>query len=156
MPDRTLPRRPALALTAMALFSLLTLTDCGGQDVTRPALETDIATVYANREQAREQLLGGNAQAGPPEVAARCYRGGPDQPDVGPGKDWRCDLTVHGSTGAPTVSYLVNARTNACWTALPETLSATAEAVDVATMTDPSTGATVADPTGGFDGCLQA
>jgi hypothetical protein len=131
------------------------LVGCTGQDVTKPVLERDISVVYVNRLAAKEEILG-NPSTGL-EATANCYRGGPDQADVGPGKDWRCDLTVGDADGSrPATSYFVIARTNACWAALVETLAATAETVDVATMADPATGTSVTDPVGAFDGCLPA
>ncbi len=148
------PRTVLVLLTVLALS--LGLIGCSNQDVTRPALERDISTVYGRLLIKRDQLL----RAPTPQalrVEASCYRGGPDQPDVGPGKDWRCDLHPVDTTGAlADVSYLVIARTNGCWSALVETLAATADTVDVATMIVPSTGKSVPDPLGGFDGCLRA
>jgi hypothetical protein len=142
-------------MVAVAMTVGLVLSSCSNQDVTRSALQADVSTVYARLHQKRQQLQG--APTTEVRVAATCYRGGPDQPDIGPGKDWRCDLKPSDSNGQlPDVTYLVNARTNGCWAALIETLAATADNVDVATMIDPRTGKSVTDPLGGFDGCLRA
>ena len=150
----TRPRTFLVALVVLALS--FALTGCSNQDVTRPALERDVSTVYGRLLIKRDQTLSAPIPQGL-HVDATCYRGGPDQPDIGPGKDWRCDLHPVDTTGAlADVSYLVIARTNGCWSALVETLAATAATVDVATMIVPSTGKSVPDPLGGFDGCLRA
>ena len=149
-------RRRFVPTVLGVVVALALAAGCSSQDVTKPALEGDIATVYSHLLVKRDRLL---HQPTPHDlrVGANCYRGGPAQPDVGPGKDWRCDLTADAAgQDRAKVSYLVNARTNGCWTALVESLAANADAVDVATMTDPRTGKTLTDPTGGFDGCLRA
>ncbi len=128
---------------------------CEKQDVTKAVLDADVITVYANLQAKRDSLLGAPVRQGV-RIQANCFRGGPKQPDVGAGKDWRCDITGEDSTGPSARSYLVIVRANACWTALAETLTAKAETVDVITMTDPRTGADLPDPLGGFDGCVQA
>ena len=140
----------------VSAIALATLAGCSNQDVTAPRLETDIATVYTHLLVKRNELL-----ASPPQqhvqVNANCYRGGKDQPDIGPGKDWRCDLKIADETGPMRdMTYLVIARTSGCWAALVESLAATADNIDVATMVVPSTGKSVPDPLGGFDGCLRA
>ncbi len=137
----------------------LTAGACQSQDVTKAALDTDVATVYTNLLAKRDTLLGTPPRTGV-QVEANCYRGGPKQPDVGAGKDWRCDVTENdastAATGPIATTYLVLVRATACWTALAESLSAKAETIDVITMTDPRTGADLPDPLGGFDGCLRA
>jgi len=143
--------RWVVAIAAVALVS-----GACEQDVTSPKLSADVTTVYANLLAKRDSLLGN-----PPRAAVRvessCYRGGPKQPDVGAGKDWRCDITEQdSSTEANAKSYLVIVRASGCWTALAESLTAKAETVDVITMTDPRTGADLPDPLGGFDGCVKA
>lgn len=132
---------------------------CQSQDVTKAAMDTDVATVYTNLLAKRDSLLGNPPRTGV-RVETNCYRGGPKQPDVGAGKDWRCDVTEtdasSAATGPSTTSYLVIVRATACWTALAESLSAKAETIDVITMTDPRTGKDLPDPLGGFDGCVEA
>jgi hypothetical protein len=129
---------------------------CEKQDVTKPVLDADVATVYANLQIKRDSLLGEPRRQNV-LVQANCYRGGLKQPDVGAGKDWRCDVTEQDTSNEPNArSYLVIVRATGCWTALAESLSAKAETVDVITMTDPRTGADLPDPLGGFDGCVQA
>lgn len=146
------PRTVILAIAVLALLS----GACQSQDVTKPNLDADVTTVYTNLQTKRDSLLG-NPRRQAVRVEANCYRGGPKQPDVGAGKDWRCDITDQDATTAANArSYLVIVRANACWTALAESLSAKAETVDVITMTDPRTGADLPDPLGGFDGCVRA
>jgi hypothetical protein len=132
---------------------------CQSQDVTKSAMDADVTTVYTNLLAKRDTVLGNPPRVGV-QVEANCYRGGPKQPDVGAGKDWRCDVTetdASTDTAGPNVtSYLVLVRATACWTALAESLSAKAETIDVITMTDPRTGADLPDPLGGFDGCVRA
>jgi len=142
-------------LCALALVS----GACQRQDVTKAAMDADVATVYTNLLTKRDSLLGSPTRTGV-RVETNCYRGGPKQADVGAGKDWRCDVTETdastAATGPNATSYLVLVRATACWTALAETLSAKAETIDVITMTDPRTGADLPDPLGGFDGCVRA
>jgi len=132
---------------------------CQSQDVTKAAMDADVTTVYRNLLAKRDVLLGNPPRSGV-RVEVNCYRGGPKQPDVGAGKDWRCDVTETDAstevTGPRTTSYLVLVRATACWTALAESLSAKAETIDVITMTDPRTGTDLPDPLGGFDGCVRA
>ena len=132
---------------------------CQSQDVTKAAMDTDVATVYTNLLAKRDSLLGNPPRTGV-RVETNCYRGGPKQPDVGAGKDWRCDLAETDASTAPdapnATSYLVIVRANGCWTALEEALTAKAETIDVITMTDPRTGRDLPDPLGGFDGCVRA
>lgn len=146
------PRVAVGLVVALALFS----GACDSQDVTKPRLDADVATVYSNLQAKRDSLLG-SPKRQDVRVDANCYRGGPKQPDVGAGKDWRCDITGQDSSTEPNArSYLVIVRANACWTALAESLSAKAETIDVITMTDPRNGADLPDPLGGFDGCVRA
>lgn len=144
---------------AMTLCVALVTGACQSQDVTKAAMDADVTTVYTNLLAKRDTLLGNPPRSGV-RVETNCYRGGPRQPDVGAGKDWRCDVTEAdastASTAPNTASYLVLVRATACWTALAETLSAKAETIDVITMTDPRTGADLPDPLGGFDGCVRA
>jgi hypothetical protein len=145
-------------LAAAASLFLLAV-GCQKQDVTKSRLDADVTTVYSHLLAKRDGLLGKPSRSAV-RVVANCYRGGPKQPDVGAGKDWRCDVDQTDASTAPdasnATSYLVIVRANGCWTALAETLSAKAETVDVITMTDPRTGADLPDPLGGFDGCVQA
>jgi len=145
----------ALALCVLVLAG----GACQQQDVTKAKLDADVSTVYAHLLAKRDALLGSHVRTGI-RVEANCYRGGPKQPDVGAGKDWRCDVTETDASTAPdaptSTSYQVIVRANACWTALEESLTAKAETIDVITMTDPRTGADLPDPLGGFDGCVQA
>jgi hypothetical protein len=148
-------------MTGILMLCILALVSgaCQSQDVTKAAMDADVATVYTNLLAKRDSLLGNPPRAGV-RVETNCYRAGPKQPDVGAGKDWRCDVTeTDASTAAAgpnTTSYLVLVRATACWTALAESLSAKAETIDVITMTDPRTGADLPDPLGGFDGCVRA
>lgn len=132
---------------------------CEKQDVTKAKLDADVRTVYSHLLAKRDSLLG-NPPRSAVRVEADCYRGGPKQPDVGAGKDWRCDLAETDASTAPdapnATSYLVIVRANGCWTALEEALTAQAETIDVITMTDPRTGLDLPDPLGGFDGCVRA
>jgi len=145
--------------TVLILCVALVTGACQSQDVTKAAMDADVTTVYTNLLAKRDTLLGTPPRTGV-RVETNCYRGGPKQPDVGAGKDWRCDvIETDASTAASApnaTSYLVLVRATACWTALAETLSAKAETIDVVTMTDPRTGADLPDPLGGFDGCVRA
>lgn len=148
----TTRRASTLAVVVVALLG----GACEPQDVTKPKLDADVTVVYSNLQAKRDSLLGEPRRQGL-LVESNCYRGGPKQPDVGAGKDWRCEVTEQdASTVANTRSYFVIVRANGCWTALAESLSAKAETVDVITMTDPRTGADLPDPLGGFDGCVRA
>src|SRR3954464_1248350 len=86
---------------------------CESQDVTKAAMDTDVATVYTNLLAKRDSLLRDPPRTGV-RVETNCYRGGPKQPDVGAGKDWRCDVTETdastAATGPTTTSYLVIVR----------------------------------------------
>jgi hypothetical protein len=138
---------------------VMVCTGCESQDVTKPRLDADVRTVYTHLLAKRDSLLGTPARSAV-RVEANCYRGGPKQPDVGAGKDWRCDVAetdASTTSGSPNAtSYLVIVRANGCWTALEEALTAQAETIDVITMTDPRSGRDLPDPLGGFDGCVRA
>ncbi|MGH9158100.1 MAG: phosphatase PAP2 family protein [Acidimicrobiales bacterium] len=156
-PRRELPmKKPTRLIVPVLVATAVFSGACRKQDVTKAALDADVTVVFANLQAKRDSLLG-EPRRQAVQVESNCYRGGPKQPDVGAGKDWRCDVSEQdATTGSNSRTYLVIVRASGCWTALAETLTAKAETVDVITMTDPRTGADLPDPLGGFDGCVRA
>src|SRR5262245_21933281 len=108
-------RRERLLTAVVVLIAAVAVSGCSSQDVTQQKVQTDVALVYGHLLAKRDRLLHKPVPRGL-RVAAACYRGGPETPDVGPGKDWRCDVTAASAGHAKRkASYLLNVRTNACW-----------------------------------------
>lgn len=138
--------RAAVLLGAVLILALA--AGCGGQDVTRPKLERDVASTFVNLRATQLRIEGRTVPTEGGAIAV-CRRVGSKR-SIGPGKDWRCTITVPGPGVAAGVSvrYALTARANACYTAT----RADFEHQHIRS----ASGRLVKNPLYIFDGCLSA
>ncbi len=124
------------------------LAGCGGQDVKQPKLQHDVAATFLNLL-ATQDRIEGKAAPRNLQASAHCFRAGAKK-SVGPGKDWRCTITVSARPEGPPLSvrYALTARANACYTATRADFKQQ--------QIRSASGSLVKNPLYIFDGCLSA
>lgn len=139
------------AVAAAGLAALVSLTACGGTDVTRTRVEGSLGPTFANLYVQRAAVLGeGGVTAARTGAQPTCHRSTPGAGDTGPGADWVCMIAFVDDTGQPQDGkFELQVRSNSCWTA-----GAPTKLVGANTLTD-TAGHVVDNPAFEFDGCFD-
>lgn len=141
-----------LAVAVAAAGVVLASSGCDQQGLNRDWLQRAVVTTFANLYDLRQQQLGRPVPtAGALSPTARCDKGGPDVPDVGPGDTWSC-LVVWQADGPGTpvgATYEVQLKTDGCYTADGP------PSVVGQRLTRTRTGGTGVNPIASFDGCFD-
>ncbi len=137
----------------LAVGALLTLSGCGQPGLSRQPLQDAVATTFTNLYALRQQQLRRPVpSAAALGATARCDKGGPDVPDVGPGDTWTCLLVWQADgPGTPVgASYEVQLKTDGCYTA-----DGPPSVVGQRLVPVPG-GRPAMNPIASFDGCFDA
>jgi hypothetical protein len=143
-------------LLALVLIGAVSAAVVAGGDssVTRGRLERSLPATFAHQYVAWTHLQGRNdVTVESLQPKAMCEKGGPGNPDVGPGSDWICLMSWKDpEVPMPPEGYgkfELNVHTNDCYTA-----GGPSKLTGVQTLTDKN-GRTVNNPVYEFDGCFD-
>lgn len=147
---RALPRLAVLGAAAVALVSL---SACGGSDVTKARLERNLPRTFANLYVQQAKILGHNGiTVASLHAKASCDKGGPKVADRGPGADWIC-MMAWSDPNVPlpdgSAKFEINAHSNDCYTA-----GGPSKFVGTLAITD-THGHDVTNPVFEFDSCFD-
>lgn len=154
MTATTLRSRLSRVVVAAAIgATALTLTACGGSDVTRARLERNLPQVFTGQYLQQAKILGHTGlTAASLDAKASCDKGGPKVADKGPGADWICLMTWKDPNIDPTLlpgKFELNVHSNDCYTA-----GGPSKLVGLITITD-THGNDVDNPVFEFDSCFD-
>jgi hypothetical protein len=137
------------AVVAVALLS--TISGCGTDRITAASLQANLGPTFRNMYVLQQHWMGHDDPYTRADTSvAVCTKGGPSEPDVGPGDDWLCVVHWPSPSGiTEPISYDVRVQAGGCYTA-------DGPATTIGQQTMPTAdGRTVPNPLYEFDGCLN-